>query len=194
MRQLSAPGRLVVGLVTSLAVASSTGCMSVGADAGKPAPSRSAGRHGAAVAPDGGTGEAPGGSGGEPGRTEPGGGDRVHADREGTAKEVSPTPSSSHRPASPAPSKGVPPQPGKPTPPPWNEPQPTKEPTRPAPPPSDPPPPPPPSPEPQPEPDPEPTVLPSASPAANLRAVELFPGDGTGMRKMPTASPQVGPV
>ncbi|MGP3635890.1 hypothetical protein ACTU45_21435, partial [Streptomyces sp. 24-1644] len=53
MRQLSAPVRWAA--VTALTIAASTGCMSVGDDGEKPAPSRSAGPKGASAEPDGGT-------------------------------------------------------------------------------------------------------------------------------------------
>ncbi|PVE13272.1 hypothetical protein [Streptomyces scopuliridis] len=217
MRQLSAPGRFAVWIVTSLAVAASTGCMSVGEDEGKPAPSRSAEDQGAAAEPDGLTGEGAGA--GEPhawqGRTEDGGEERAGAD--GRGKEgrdgkgygkgtdepgdmggtggngASPSASSAVTP-SPEPSKGTRPQPGEPVPP-GDGHVPPKEPTRPAPPASPPPGPPGPDPEPQPEPEPtKPPEQPSASPAADVRTGAMSAADGTGMRKEPMASPQLGPV
>ncbi|MFE4913830.1 hypothetical protein ACFRCX_20130 [Streptomyces sp. NPDC056652] len=211
MRQLSAPGRFAVWIVTSLAVAASTGCMSVGEDEGKPAPSRSAEDQDTAAEPDGVTGEGAGA--GEPyawqGRTEGGaessgadgrgkeGGDekgdgKSTSDRAGGGDNgASPSASSDVTP-SPEPSKGTRPQPGKPAPP-GDGPEPPKEPTRPAPPAS--PPPGPQDPEPQPEPEPtRPPEQPSASPAADVRTGAMSAADGMGMRKEPAASPQLGPV
>ncbi|MFE4371794.1 hypothetical protein ACFRMN_26880 [Streptomyces sp. NPDC056835] len=217
MRQLSAPGRFAVWIVTSLAVAASTGCMSVGEDEGKPAPSRSAKGQGTATEPDGVTSEGAGAS--EPyawqGRTEDGGAERGGAngrekeerdgkgEGEGTGAAddtgdtggngASPS-ASSTVPPSPEPSKGTRPRPGKPIPP-GDGPVPPKEPTRPAPPADPPPGPPDPDPEPQPEPEPtKPSEPPSASPAADVRTGVMSAADGMGMRKEPTASPQLGPV
>ncbi|MFF2066830.1 hypothetical protein ACFVWZ_34435 [Streptomyces sp. NPDC058200] len=194
-RQLSAPGRLAVWIVTSLAVAASAGCMSVSDEEEKPAPSRPANRHGAAAEPDGGTvaGAGAGAPGGpqDQGRTGRGGAEHAGQDDEAKGKDASPSPSSRVTP-SPKPSKGTRPWPAKPTPP-RDEPVPTKEPTRSVPPPSQPPAQ---SPDPGPEPEPEPTKppgQPSAPPAAITRS-GVISMDGMGMLTEPVASPQVGPV
>ncbi|MFE3829134.1 hypothetical protein [Streptomyces sp. NPDC059092] len=214
MRQLSAPGRLAVWIVTSVAALTSAGCMSVGDDAGSPAPSRPADRSGAATEPDGGTGDAAGVGGADawPGHTDQSAGGTARAEADGAAgadgkggagdgateaeagKGPSPEAGSSAVP-SPRPSTGARPQPGngKPTAP-GNEPVPTREPTRSAPPPVQPTQ----TPAPvDPDPEPEPTKPqepPSASPAAEMRMAAMALADGAGMMKEPSASAQPGPV
>jgi hypothetical protein len=191
VRQLSAPGRLAVSVVTSLAVAASAGCMSVGDDEGKPAHSPSAGRNGTTAEPDGGTGAGAGvPGGGWYGRTPDG--PRPATGPDGKGKGAPPDPSSSVAPP-PAPSKGTRPWLGS-TAPPGSEPIPTKEPSRPAGPPT-PPPPASQAPDPQPDPEPEkPSDPPSASPTADVRVGAMSAADGTGMMKEPMASPQLRPV
>ncbi|MFB7273990.1 hypothetical protein [Streptomyces sp. NPDC056244] len=216
MRQLSAlsaPGRFAVRIVTSLAVVASAGCMSVGDDEGKPAPSRSADRRGSAAEPDGGTGAGPGAPHAWQGRTSEGGAGGAGGGEKGTAPGASPSASSAAKPSS-EPSKGARPRPGEPTPPPGHEPVPSKEPTRPVPSPT---PPVPQSPDPVPEPEPEPSKpqdTPSGSPAGDMRTSLMSAremagegegpgpgpgpgsgkGNGNGMRKETAASPQMGPV
>ncbi|MEU3184739.1 hypothetical protein ABZ707_11075 [Streptomyces sp. NPDC006923] len=198
VRQFSAPGRLVVRIVTSLAVAASAGCMSVGDDEGKQAPTRPADSRGAAAEPDGGTSSgtgvrAPGASQSHMGEdgVEPAGPDEP-------GKNGSPRPSSRAE-SSPAPTKGARPRPAGPTPP-RDEPVPPKEPPRSQPPVSPPPvqtPAPDPGPGPDPEPEPEPTMPvdpPNESPAADMRTALMAMEDGMGMRKEVLASPQMGPV
>ncbi|MFE3600771.1 hypothetical protein [Streptomyces sp. NPDC059142] len=214
MRQLSAPGRLAVWIVTSVAALTSAGCMSVGDDAGSPAPSRSADRTGAAAEPDGGTGSAAGVGGADawPGHTEKSAGGTTQAEAGGDAgpdgkggagdagaaaagKGPSPAAGSSDAP-SPRPSTGARPQPGngKPTGP-GSEPVPTREPTRSAPPPVQQPTQTPPPVDPDPEPEPtKPQEPPSASPAAEMRMGAMALADGAGMMKEPSASAQPGPA
>lgn len=193
MRQLSAPGRFAVWIVTSVAVATSTGCMSVGDDGGKPAPSRSAERPGAVAEPDGGT-AADAGAGlpiGGRGGTGPKG-DEHPGEHGEKGKPGGPTASGD---PSAKPSKGPDGKPLPPAPrPPGGDVPPAEQPTRTPPPPSEPPPP---DPDPEPPTQPEPSgppEPPSASPMADVRTSALAPGDGVGMRKEPAASPQLGPV
>lgn len=68
MRQLSA--RVRWATVTALTIAASTGCVSVGDDAGKPTPSLSADRKGASALPDEATVSGTGRSGSGGGRAE----------------------------------------------------------------------------------------------------------------------------
>ncbi|MDX3855402.1 hypothetical protein [Streptomyces sp. AK02-01A] len=195
MRQFSAPGRLVVRIVTSLAVAASAGCMSVGDDEGKQAPSRPADSRGAAVEPDGGTNSGAGVRAPGAARSHPGEDGVEHAGADDKGKDGSPRPSSRAE-SSPEPSKGARSRPGGPTPP-RDEPVPPKEPPRTQPPASQPPaqsPAPDPGPGPDPEPEPEPVDPPTTSPAADMRTALMTMGDGMGMRKEPLASPQAGPV
>ncbi|MEV0779605.1 hypothetical protein ACIBLA_32720 [Streptomyces sp. NPDC050433] len=193
MRQLSAPGRFAVWIVTSVAVATSTGCMSVGHDEGKPAPSRSAEREGAVAEPDGGTAADAGaglpadGRGGA--RREDAGHPGEHGEKgEPAGPEASGAPSAK-------PSKGPDGKPLPPAPrPPGGDVPPAEQPTR-TPPPSEPPPPDPePEPPAQPEPSGPPEPPPSATPTADVRTSARAPGDGAGMRKEPAASPQLGPL
>lgn len=89
MRQLSAPGRTAVWIVTSLAALASAGCMSVSDDAGgKPAPSTSAEQRGTVAEPDG-------------GQMVPGGHGRRQADGDETSSEA---PDDKNTSASPGPS------------------------------------------------------------------------------------------
>ncbi|MFF5567912.1 hypothetical protein ACFY7Z_19265 [Streptomyces sp. NPDC012623] len=209
MRQLSAPGRrLAVWIASSLAVAASAGCMSVGEGGGEPAPSRSPDRGGAAAEPDGetaagvGTGvphfgqgrTGPGGAAEHSGAyAEAGGGSERAAGKGGEdgkgGKDASPE-ASSPATASPEPSRGSRPHPGRPTPP-REDPVPTKEPTRTAPPPTQQPPQ---TQDPEPEPEPETKTPdpPTASPAAEVRTGAA--PDGVWAWKEPRASPQTGPV
>ncbi|MEV0785941.1 hypothetical protein AB0I52_23885 [Streptomyces sp. NPDC050423] len=188
MRQLSIPLSVPVrwAAVTVVTIVASTGCMSVGDDAGKPAPSRSATPKGSVAGPDGstvaGTGRA---------RT---GGAEAHSERE---VAESGTPSASAGPSGspgtgsaeprrvrggrmsapplPSPEPGAPQQPDPPAP---SEPQ-APEPSAP--------------PEPEPEPS-EPPEVPSASPAAQLRTDAMGAPDNVDEMRTPEASPQVGPA
>ncbi|MFJ1751100.1 hypothetical protein ACIOJD_33435 [Streptomyces sp. NPDC088116] len=194
MRQLSAPGRrIAVWIATSLAVAASAGCMSVGDDGERPAPSRSADSPDAGARPDGGTGT----SAEEPhalhDRTARGGTGHAHPDAKGEerANGASPSVSSSATP-SPEPSTGVRPQPGRPAPP-RGEPEPPSEPTRSVQLPTTAPPAQSPTPEPEPEPT-KPSAQPSETPPSEVRASGMVPADGMGMRKELEASPQLGPA
>ncbi|WP_150130420.1 hypothetical protein [Streptomyces sp. 150FB] len=208
----SVPGRIAGWIATSLAVAACAGCMSVGDDEVKPAPSRSTDRHGTAAEPDGGTVAGPGVAGGRQGRAGMDKADRIDADDKG--KSASPSPSSS-----PSPSPDVSdsshagrPRPGAPAHPGGGRPGPSKVPQPPV---QTPPQPPVVSPPPGPgtgtgdgSPDPDPgtgTVpsgAPSASPAADVRASAMRMGAfedtdaamDMGMRKEPKASPQLGPM
>ncbi|MFD3521744.1 hypothetical protein [Streptomyces sp. NPDC058653] len=193
MRQLSAPGRFAVWIVTSLAVATSTGCMSVGDDGGKPAPSRSAEPAGAAAEEDGGTAADAGvglPAGGLSGAVPK---DAGKSGKNGEKRRPG-DPKSSRDPSA-KPSKGPDGKPVPPAPrPPGGDVPPVEQPTWTPLPPSEPPEPNPPA-EPQPEPEPTgPPDVPTASPAADVRTNGWRPGDGTGMRKEPVASPQLGPV
>ncbi|WP_405501221.1 hypothetical protein OG501_21155 [Streptomyces niveus] len=191
--RLSAAGRLAVWIVTSVAVATSTGCMSVGNDEGKPAPSRSAERRGAVAEPDGGTAADAGAGLPVDGRGEAGPKGAEHSGEHGDKGE----PGAARESGDPSakPSKGPDGKPLPPAPrPPGGDVPPAEQPTRTPPPPSEPPPP---DPDPEPPTQPEPTgpqEPPSASPMADVRASALSPGDGLGMRKEPAASPQTGPV
>ncbi|MFJ2111239.1 hypothetical protein ACIOEX_04825 [Streptomyces sp. NPDC087850] len=211
---LSGPGRLAVWLVTSLAVATSTGCMSVGGDDGEPAPSHTADGRAGVVEPDGVTGTGVGsgmphvwrsgaGKGGEE-RVGAGpaskGEDGAEADGKDPEKAAgaSPKASSQASPAAPVEkpevTRGPGQGPGKPTPPGGGDPVPTHEPTRPAPTPVQPSQQPePPGPEPEPEPT-KPVDQPSASPAADVRTGTLAAAEAAGTWREPKASPQVGPV
>ncbi|MEU1487250.1 hypothetical protein [Streptomyces sp. NPDC005752] len=186
MRQLSA--RVRRAAVTALTIAASTGCVSVGDDAGEPSPSRSADRKGTAVMPDGGTVSGTGGSGS-------GGGGRAEtqtdrgASREPDAKSSGRAPS-----AGPEGTRPVPGGPGSPEPT-RGGPLPTAEPSAPGP--GEPPAPPVTPEEPPPSPDPEPlppSDPPSASPAAQLRTHATGVPERAGRRPTPRASPQVAPV
>ncbi|MFJ5227862.1 hypothetical protein [Streptomyces sp. NPDC088400] len=195
MRQLSAPGRrIAVWIATSLAVAASAGCMSVGDDGERPAPSRSADSPDTGTRPDGATGA----SAEEPhalhDRTARGGTEHAHPDGKGEdlANGASPSTSSSATP-SPEPSTGTRPRPGRPTPP-RGEPEPPNEPTRSVQPPSTPPPAQSPAPEPEPPEPTKPPTQPSETPPAEVRASGMAPADGMGMRKELEASPQLGPA
>lgn len=188
MRQLSVPLSVPVrwAAVTVVTIAASTGCMSVGDDAGKPAPSRSAAPKGSVAGPDGstvaGTGRA---------RT---GGAEAHSERE-IAETGAPSPSAApsdspgtgsaeprrvrggrmSAPPLPSSEPRVPQQPDPPAP---SEPQ-APEPSVP--------------PEPEPEPS-EPPEVPSASPAAQLRTDAMGALDNVDEMRTPEASPQVGPA
>ncbi|WP_327379824.1 MULTISPECIES: hypothetical protein [unclassified Streptomyces] len=185
MRQLSA--RVRWATVTALTIAASTGCVSVGDDAGKPTPSLSADRKGASALPDEATVSGTGRSGSGGGRAE------AQSDR-GAARK--PDAKASGRIPSAEPGKAVPVPAGPGTPEPSRGgPLPTPEPSAPGP--GEPPPPPvtpeepPASPEPEPSPPPE---QPSASPAAQSRTDATgLPGRG-GMWPTPRVSPQVAPV
>lgn len=193
VRQLSVPVRWAA--VVAATVAASTGCMSVGDDEGKPAPSSSPEHAGSAARPDGGTVAGTG-------RVRTGGGRaEAHSEREAVESPepgdsagpshatggvrpgaepggaepprgtVPPAPSASH------PGPGVPQQPESPVP-------------------SAPPTPgPPSSPEPEPEPSEPPSAPPpSASPAAQLRSEATGASARSVPLRTPEASPQVGPV
>ncbi|WP_330174973.1 hypothetical protein OG875_16410 [Streptomyces sp. NBC_01498] len=194
MRQLSAPGRFAVWIVASLAVAATTGCMSVGDDEGGPAPARPAERSGAAAEQDGGT-AADAGTGGRPvdGRDEAGPRDAEQTGRRGEPVEAGGTEKPGEPSARPStgPGAAVPPAPR----PPGGVVPPPEQPTRTPPAPVEPSPQVP-EPEPPAEPEPEPPLEPpSASPVTDLRTSALSPGDhGTGMFKEPVAAAQLGPV
>lgn len=184
MRQLSA--RVRWAAVTALTIAASTGCVSVGDDAGKPSPSRAADRKGASAQPDGGTVSGTGGS-------RSGGRAEAQSDRGPSGK---PDAKASGRAPS-AGAEGARPVPGGPgTPEPTlGGPLPTPEPSAPGP--GEPPPPPvtpdtpPPSPEPEPSPPPE---QPSASPAAQFRTDAMGAPGRVEVWPTPRVSPQVAPV
>ncbi|WP_406452693.1 hypothetical protein OG782_19585 [Streptomyces sp. NBC_00876] len=189
MRQLPVPVRWAA--VTVVTIATSTGCMSIGADGGKPAPSRPAASKGAMAEPDGSTVAGTG-------RARTGGDAGAHSGgKTGQSGDPSPSAGPSGSPAAsggrapgqgghqPAPAlspagPGVPQQPEPPAP---SDPGPgtsaTPQPSVP--------------PEPDPEPSQEPPV-PSASPAAQLRNNAMGPPDGPGAMRTPEASPQVGPA
>ncbi|MEV6397072.1 hypothetical protein AB0M39_20175 [Streptomyces sp. NPDC051907] len=192
MRQLSVPlsvpgRRLALGVVASLAVMASAGCMSVGDDEGKkPAPRSSADRRGVLEEADGGQS----GQGvGRQARTSGHGSDKP-GKKGGKDAKGSASPSAS------APAKAKPtgggPRPQTPDPTPTNEgPPPSVQPSEPEPTPSEPPPV---SPTPQPS---EPTDPPSASSAPEVHAGALRLVDGQsrqGVEAEPTASPQVSPA
>ncbi|MFF5723532.1 hypothetical protein [[Kitasatospora] papulosa] len=183
MRQLSA--RVRWAAVTALTVAASTGCVSVGDDAGKPAPSRSADRKGASAPPDGDTVSGTGRSGG--GRAEAQS-DRG-APRKPAAKASGRTPSAEPGKAVPVPAGPGTPEPSR------GGPVPVPEPSAPGP--GEPPPPPvvpeepPASPEPEPSSPPE---QPSASPAAQTHTDAAGVPGRVGMWPTPRVSPQVAPV
>ncbi|OKK17104.1 hypothetical protein OG892_21290 [Streptomyces sp. NBC_00341] len=186
MRQLSVPAPVRWAAVTVAAIAASTGCMSVGDDGGKPAPSRPAASKGAVTGPDGSTATGTGRSA----RT---GGAEAHSDREAAesgAPSASADPSRSPGAKSAAPGlvrggrlsapplpqaePGVPEQPEPPAPSEAQTPEPPHPPE-------------------EPEPS-EPPEVPSASPAAQLRNEAMgAPGQ---VEELPTpkASPQVGPA
>ncbi|MET9558002.1 hypothetical protein [Streptomyces sp. NPDC006645] len=199
MRQLSAAGRLsatgrfAVWIVTSMAVATSTGCMSVGDDEGKPAPSRSAEQHGSVAEPDGGTAADAGVGLPVDGRGEAGPKGAEHSGKHGEKGK----PGAAEKSGDPAakPSKGPDGKPLPPAPrPPDGDVPPAEQPTR-TPPPASEPPLPDPDPEPPTQPEPSgPPEPPTASPMADVRTSALSPGDGYGMLKEPAASPQMGPV
>ncbi|MEU5718637.1 hypothetical protein AB0G71_23270 [Streptomyces sp. NPDC020403] len=190
MRQLSA--RVRRAAVTALTIAVSTGCMSVGHDAGQPAPPRPSGQRGESAHPDGATGRGTGRAGSGGGRAEaqserdvsrgpeanahPGGSPAAPASPAGSLPESAPgqpEPTRGGQPPLPEPSV---PEPGEPPPPP----------SSPEPPPS----PPPVSPEPS-QPPPEP---PSASPAGQFRSAAAGPSERVEVWATPEASPQVAPV
>lgn len=206
MRPLPAPGRLALWIATSLAVAASAGCVSVGHDARKPSPAHSAGHHGAGTEPDGGTGAVAGPSGdwrgddGVYGSARPPKGAKGGQD-EGASARPHPSggPSPDSRPGGGLPGTADPAPPGElPAPsvaPWWHRPHrphrphqdPSTEPSQPA----DPDP----GPGPGTDPDPGPPAEPpSASPAADVRTGALAGVGGPGLRREPSASPQVGPV
>ncbi|WP_329039400.1 hypothetical protein OHT61_17160 [Streptomyces sp. NBC_00178] len=187
MRQLSA--RVRWAAVTALTIAASTGCMSVGDDAGDPSPSRQADRKGSSARPDGGTASGSGWSGSGGGRAEAQS-DRHDPRRKPDAKSPGRGPS-----AGPEDTPGVPGVPGTPEPT-HGGPLPTPEPSAPGP--GEPPPPPvspeppPPSPDPEPSQQPEP---PTASPAAaQFRTDAMGAPDRVDVWPTPRASPQVAPV
>ncbi|MFK3985531.1 hypothetical protein ACI2K4_34825 [Micromonospora sp. NPDC050397] len=186
MRQLST--RIRWAAVTALTIAASTGCMSVGDDAGDPSPSRQADRKGASAPPDGDTVSGSGRSGS--------GGGRAEAQSDRGASSGRPDAKSSGRgasagPADPRPVPGVPgvPEPTR------GGPLPTPEPSAPGP--GEPPAPPatqeppPPSPEPEPSQPPEP---PSASPAAQFHNGANRARDGVRTWPTPRVSPQLAPA
>ncbi|MEU8507635.1 hypothetical protein AB0C40_23520 [Streptomyces brevispora] len=186
MRQLSVPVRWAA--VTAVTIAASTGCMSVGADDEKPAPSRSAVPKGPVTAPDGSTvaGTGRGRTGGAEAHSEreaaESGGPKASADPSagpgaGTAGQrrlrggrlLTPTtaplpsgPGEPEPPVTPAPSDPPAPEPSVP-------------------------------PEPEPEPS-EPPPVPSASPAAQFRNDAMGALDDMDEMRTPEASPQVGPA
>ncbi|MEU9199306.1 hypothetical protein [Streptomyces sp. NPDC048332] len=191
MRQLPAPVRWAA--VTAVTIAASTGCMSIGSEGGKPAPSGSAVPKGSVAEPEGataaGTGHARtgGGAGAQSERragrsavpsavVTPSGSPGVEPGRPGPAKGGHPP-----VPASSAPGPGVPEQPEPPAP---SDPGPGA--------PESPQPPTPPEPEPEPS-EPEPPV-PSASPAAQLRQGASGAPDALYALRTPEASPQVRPA
>lgn len=177
---LSFPGRLAVWIAASLAVAASSGCMSVSDDEGrKPAPHSSTGRHGAVAEPDGGSG-APGGrqvrgTHGGPGA------------KGGEGAKTSASPNGSVAPTAQPPRGGQGPQPPRDPKPTGGGPVPSEQPP-PQPTPSEPPPE---SPTPQPT---EPTDPPPPSSAPEVRAGAMRLVDERGMCAEPAASPQVGPM
>ncbi|MEU0134816.1 hypothetical protein ABZ172_12385 [Streptomyces sp. NPDC006296] len=185
MRQLSA--RVRWAAATALTIAASTGCVSVGDDAGKPTPSRSADRAGASALPDGDTVSGTGRSGSGGGRAE------AQSERDASRR---PDPKASGRTPSAGPVKAAPASvgPGAPEPS-HGGPPPTPEPSAPGP--VEPPPPPvtpeepPASPEPEPSPPPE---QPSASPAAQSRTDAMGAPGQPGVWPTPRVSPQVAPV
>ncbi|WP_250288191.1 hypothetical protein [Streptomyces atroolivaceus] len=185
MRQLSA--RVRWAAVTALTLAASTGCVSVGDDAGKPAPSRAAEQKGASARPAGGTVSGSGRSGSGDGRAE------AQSDR-GAPRTPDAKASGRAPAAGPAEARPVPGGPGTPEPT-QGGPLPTPEPSVPGP--GEPPPPPvtpeepPPSPEPEPSPPPEP---PSASPAAQFRTDAMGAPGRVEVWPTPRVSPQVAPV
>ncbi|MFF2330370.1 MULTISPECIES: hypothetical protein [unclassified Streptomyces] len=194
MRQLSA--RVRWAAVIAVTVATSTGCMSVGDDGGKPATSPSSEPKGSVAGPDG---ETVAGAGGA--RT--GGGAEAHSEREAADRTESAQPSgsaSADSPDSPGrvrpgagpggpgetrggglPAPSVPPSaPGVPQ-------QPESPPSEPAA--SEPPG----SPEPEPEPA-EPSPQSSASSAAQLRNDAMSALEKPALMRTPDVSPQVEPV
>ncbi|MEW2176112.1 hypothetical protein AB0890_07240 [Streptomyces sp. NPDC005406] len=191
MRQLPVPVRWAA--VTAVTIAASTGCMSIGSDGGKPAPSGSAVPKGAVAEPDGstvaGTGRARtgGGSGAHSERragrsanpsasAAPSGGPGAEPGRPGPAKPGHPAAQSPSAQESGAPEQPEPPAPSDPGPGTPGSQQPST--------------PPPPDPEPS---DPEPPA-PSASPAAQLRDGATGTPDAVYALRTPEASPQVGPA
>ncbi|MEV8226336.1 hypothetical protein AB0P41_09745 [Streptomyces sp. NPDC079167] len=185
MRQLSA--RVRWAAVTVLTIAASTGCVSVGDDAGKPAPPRTAGEKGAPDRPDGGTVSGTGRSGPGGGRAEAqsdrGASRKPDAEASGRAPSAGPkgTRPEAVGPGTPEPTRGGP--------------LPTPEPSEPGP--GEPPPvpvtpeEPPPSPEPEPSSQPE---QPSASPAAQSRTDAMGAPGRIEVWPTPRVSPQVAPV
>ncbi|MGC5362361.1 hypothetical protein ACPXCE_11885 [Streptomyces sp. DT24] len=197
MRRFPAPARWAAATaVTALTLAASTGCMSVGDDAGNPSPSRSADPKAAAAEPDGGTVSGVGHS-----RAGGSGAEAFSDRRHGASPSPGGSPSVSAAPGDPRPGAG--PGAGGPTPT-KGAPSPSASPSKPGrggpaePPPAETPAPPnPPGPDPEPEPDPEPSEpspVPSASPAAQLRADAMRVPESFGSMTKPKASPQVGPV
>lgn len=186
VRQLSAPRRLAVAMVTSLAVAASAGCMSVSDDqGGKPAPGKSSDRPGAVAEPDGGEGVS-GGRHADGGRNGSGtAGDK----RDGP--EASPSAPGTAAPSAQPPSGGQQPRPPTGPDPTRGGSSPSAQPSQPQPPvePSEPPPVDPPT-----LPPSEPTDAPSASSAPEVHAGAMRLADGQGTLGVPSASPQMGPM
>ncbi|MGW1813103.1 hypothetical protein ACWCQM_05915 [Streptomyces sp. NPDC002125] len=186
MRQLSV--RVRRAAVSVLTIAVSTGCMSVGGDAGKPEPPRPSSQKGASDSrPDGGTVSGTGRYGGPGDRRAEAQSDRGASRKPDDKASGGPaaTPGAARPepggPGTPEPTLGghLPtpepsvPGPGEPTPPPVTPETP------------------PPSPEPEPSPPQEP---PSASPAAQFRTDAMGPQGRVEVWPTPVASPQVAPV
>ncbi|MFI6943834.1 hypothetical protein ACIBI4_31600 [Streptomyces sp. NPDC050418] len=100
MRQLPLPdrrtgrsGRPLRWAAVLLVVAASAGCVSVGDDEGKPAPGRSAERHGDGTAPDGGAVVSGGARGGQPAARGGEGGDKGKPDKPGASESGKARPS-----------------------------------------------------------------------------------------------------
>lgn len=186
VRQLSA--RVRWAAVTALTIAASTGCVSVGDDAGEPVPSRSAGQKEASARPDGGTASGSGRSGSG------GGGAEAQSDR-GASREPDAEERGSRDPsARPGATRPAPGGPGTPEPT-RGGPAPTQEPSDPGP--GEPPPEPDTPQEPPPSPEPEPSARPeepSASPAALSRADAMGAPGTPEAWPTPRVSPQVAPV
>ncbi|KPC82438.1 MULTISPECIES: hypothetical protein [Streptomyces] len=188
MRQLSA--RVRWAAVTALTIAASTGCVSVGDDAGKPSPSRSAGQKGASALPDGGTVPGTSRSGSGAGRAE------AQSDRDrGASRKPDGKPSGRVPSDGPEKARPVPGAPGTPEPT-RGGPLPTAEPSAPGP--GEPPPVPVTPEEPGSSPDPEPSPPPdppSASPAAaQFRTGSMRAPGRAEVGPTPRVSPQVAPV
>lgn len=194
VRQFSAPVRWAA--VVAVTVAASTGCMSVGDDDGKPAPTPTSEPKGSVAGPDGGTvagtgrararggraeahsereaAESPqprgsAGPSGSPGGVRPGAEPGDRGDPGPAAGGGLPAPSVSR----PGPGPGAPQQPESPSP--------SATPEPPA------------SPEPEPEPS-EPSPQPSASSAAQLRTDAMSASGEPWPLRTPDVSPQVSPV